>query len=42
MQRTIRNWAHEYRHRRPLLALKGKTLAEWLCELRITAPQHVR
>ena len=30
-----RDWEHEYNHRRPHLALAGKTLAERMCELRI-------
>lgn len=28
-------WEHEYNHRRPHLALAGKTPAERFCELRI-------
>jgi transposase InsO family protein len=31
----LRRWEHEYNHRRPHLALAGKTPAERLCELRI-------
>lgn len=31
----LRHWEHEYNHRRPHLALAGKTPAERLCELRI-------
>ena len=30
----LRRWEHEYSHRRPHLALAGKTPAERLCELR--------
>ncbi len=38
----LAQWEREYNHRRPHLALGGKTHAERLCELRITAPQGVR
>jgi transposase InsO family protein len=31
----LRRWENEYNHRRPHLALAGKTPAERLCELRI-------
>ena len=31
----LRRWEHEYNHRRPHLALAGKTPAERVCELRI-------
>ncbi len=31
------SWEHEYNHRRPHLALAGKTPAERVCELKITA-----
>jgi transposase InsO family protein len=31
----LRRWEHEYNHRRPHLALAGKTPAERFCELRI-------
>ena len=37
----LRHWEHEYNHRRPHLALAGKTPAERLCELRIR-PEHVQ
>ena len=33
----LRRWEHEYNHRRPHLALAGKTPAERVCELKITA-----
>lgn len=42
LRRMLQEWEHEYNHRRPHLALGGKTPAERLCELRITAPQGVR
>jgi transposase InsO family protein len=32
-----RQWETEYNHRRPHLALRGKTPAERLCELRIAS-----
>ena len=38
----LRRWEHEYNHRRPHLALAGKTPAERLCELRIVTPTAVR
>jgi transposase InsO family protein len=34
----LRRWEHEYNHRRPHLALAGKTPAERVCELKITEP----
>ena len=33
----LRRWEHEYNHQRPHLALAGKTPAERVCELKITA-----
>jgi transposase InsO family protein len=33
----LRRWEHEYNHRRPHLALAGKTPAERVCELKIAA-----
>lgn len=33
----LRRWEHEYNHQRPHLALAGKTPAERMCELKITA-----
>ena len=39
LARKLRAWEHEYNHRRPHLALAGRTPAERLCELRITAPK---
>ena len=33
----LRRWEHEDNHRRPHLALAGKTPAERVCELKITA-----
>jgi len=33
----LRRWEHEYNHQRPHLALAGKTPAERVCELSITA-----
>ncbi|MGH7363339.1 MAG: IS481 family transposase [Candidatus Methylomirabilales bacterium] len=42
LRRLLREWEHEYNHRRPHLALGGKTPAERLCELRIMTPQGVR
>jgi transposase InsO family protein len=36
----LRRWEHEYNHRRPHLALAGKTPAERFCELRIVE-RHV-
>src|SRR2546425_3356737 len=35
LAQKLRQWEHEYNHRRPHLALRGKTPAERLCELRI-------
>ncbi|HZP35385.1 MAG TPA: IS481 family transposase [Methylomirabilota bacterium] len=35
LARKLRQWEHEYNHRRPHLALRGQTPAERLCELRI-------
>jgi transposase InsO family protein len=37
----LRVWEHEYNHRRPHLALRGKTPAEQLCELRISTPAPI-
>jgi Integrase core domain len=34
----LRRWEHEYNHRRPHLALAGKTPAERVWELKITEP----
>lgn len=42
LAQKLQAWEHEYNHRRLHLALRGKTPAERLCELRITAPQAVR
>lgn len=42
LARKLRQWEHEYNHRRLHLALRGKTPAERLCELRISPPQGVR
>ncbi len=35
LAQKLRQWEHEYNHRRPHLALRGSTPAERLCELRI-------
>lgn len=35
LAQQLRQWEHEYNHRRPHLALRGRTPAERLCELRI-------
>jgi len=35
LAQKLRQWEHEYNHRRPHLALRGQTPAERLCELRI-------
>jgi transposase InsO family protein len=35
LAQRLRQWEHEYNHRRPHLALRGRTPAERLCELRI-------
>jgi transposase InsO family protein len=37
LAQKLRQWEFEYNHRRPHLALRGKTPAERLCELRIAA-----
>ena len=37
LARKLRQWEHEYNHRRLHLALQGKTPAEHLCELRIAS-----
>lgn len=42
LHRLLHEWEHEYNHGRPHLALRGKTPAERLCELRIHAPESVR
>lgn len=42
LRRQLHAWEHEYNHRRPHLALGGKTPAERLCELRISEPPAVR
>ncbi len=38
----LRAWEHEYNHRRPHFALRGKTPAERLVELRIASRAGVR
>jgi transposase InsO family protein len=38
----LQEWEHEYNHRRPHLALGGKTPAARLIELRISAPRAVQ
>jgi hypothetical protein len=41
LPQKLRQWEHEYNHRRLHLALQGRTPAERLCELRI-APEPVQ
>jgi len=41
LAQKLRHWEHEYNHRRLHLALRGRTPAERLCELRI-APEPVQ
>lgn len=42
LRSLLRDWEREYNHRRPHLALRGKTPAEALCELRIKAQTPAR
>lgn len=42
LRKLLRDWEREYNHGRPHLALRGKTPAERLCELRIRSPETVR
>jgi transposase InsO family protein len=42
LRHLLHEWEREYNHGRPHLALRGKTPAERLCELRIRAPETVR
>jgi len=37
LTQRLRQWEYEYNHRRPHLALRGRTPAERLCELRIAS-----
>ena len=37
LAQKLRHWEHEYNHRRLHLALRGRTPAERLCELRIAS-----
>ena len=41
LAQKLRQWEHEYNHRRLHLAIRGRTPAERLCELRI-APEPVQ
>ena len=40
--KQLARWEHEYNHGRLHLALGGRTLAERLCELRISTPLAAR
>lgn len=42
LRALLRDWEHEYNHLRPHLALRGRTPAEALIELRIRYPDAVR